>query len=153
MYIFNSYLDGDVFMSKISRPQMKVIRFGREDVIATSGLPVYSMHVNDMPPYNSYIIMNGEGAKGFSDWYDWKSHSNYGSDTLTLVYFDDGDWYNDTDYIPGGTDLASPDIPEHRGLVYIWYGSGYGAGEVSFNTQGQTWGYYLDNGITLPRSN
>ena len=140
-------------MSKISRPQMKVIRFGSEDVIATSGLPVYSMHVNDMPPYNSYIIMNGEGAKGFSDWNEYKTHYNYGSDTLTLVYFDDGDWYNDTDYIPGGTNLASPDIPEHRGLVYIWYGSGYGAGEVSFNTQGQTWGYYLDNGITLPRSN
>lgn len=134
-------------MSKISRPQMKVIRFGREDVIATSGLPVYSMHVNDMPSYNSYIIMNGEGAKGFSDWNSYRSHYDYGSDILTLVYFYDGDWYNRNDYI------ASPDIPEHRGLVYIWYGSGYGAGEVSFNTQGQTWGYYLDNGITLPRSN
>lgn len=140
-------------MSKISHPQMKVIRFGREDVIATSGLQVYSMHVNDMPPYNSYIIMNGEGAKGFSDWNEHKSHSNYGSDTLTLIYFDEGDWYNDPNYIAGGTNLASPDIPEHRGLVYIWYGSGYGAEEVSFNTQGQTWGYYLDNGITLPRSN
>ena len=111
---------------------------------------VYSVNVNDFPIPDWYLIKNEEGAKGFSDWYDFPSHNDYDPDTLTLVCFESGDWYND--YAPSGNNIADQNDPNHTGLVYIWYGSGYGVGNVNFNTQGMPWSYYLENNIPLPTS-
>lgn len=142
-------------MGKITRPKMEILKFGTEDVIATSGIPfypVYSTSVNDISTGTWYLIFNGEGAKGFSDWNEYASHFNYGSDTLTLAHFDNGDWYNDSDSLPGGTNIADQNLSSHTNLTYIWYGSGYDVGNVNFNTQGQPWSYYLTYNIPLPRS-
>ena len=141
-------------MRKMKRPRMEIVRFGTEDVIATSGIGVYSMHVNNMPVNDWFIIMNQEGAKGFSDWMDPYGHYNYGPDTLTLVTFEDGDWFsaNAPGIIPEESSIADSSLAEHTSLVYIWYGSGYGEGNVKFNTQGLPWSYYLENNIPLPTS-
>ena len=58
-------------MKKIVRPLLEVVRFGAEDVIATSGLAplvLSTLPVNDISNGTWYLIMNGEGAKGFTDW-------------------------------------------------------------------------------------
>ena len=141
-------------MRKMKRPRMEIVKFGTEDVIATSGIGVYSMHVNNMPVNDWFIIMNQEGAKGFSDWMDPYGHYNYGPDTLTLVTFEDGDWFsaNAPGIIPEESSIADSSLAEHTRLVYIWYGSGYGKENVKFNTQGLPWSYYLENNIPLPTS-
>lgn len=140
-------------MKKMVRPLLEVVRFGAEDVIATSGLA--PLVVSTLPVYSIsdgtwYLIMNGEGAQGFTDWNNYATHYNYGSDVLTLVQFSGGDWFNDP--APGGTSVADSSLSEHTSLQYIWYNSGSGVGNVTFNTHGQTWSYYLDNGISLPIS-
>ena len=141
-------------MGKMKQPQMEIVRFGTEDVIATSGIGVYSMHINDMPVDDWYIIMNREGAKGFSDWMEIYGHNHYDGDTLTLVTFENGDWFsgNAPGISPGDLSIADSSLSEHTSLVYIWYGSGYGEGNVKFNTQGLPWSYYLENNIPLPTS-
>ena len=137
-------------MGKLTLPRMEIVKFGTEDVIATSNIGIYSLSCNDMPDSAWYIIMNQEGAKGFEDWYDFPSHNGLDPDTLTLINMGDGDWYNDQ--APSGNNIADQNDPEHTKLVYIWYGSGYGIGNVYFNTQGMPWSYYLDNNIPLPTS-
>ena len=136
--------------------KLEVIRFGPQDIIATRGIgPYSSMSVNDFTPDVWYLILNGEGAKAYSDWMDPSGHSAYGSDALTLVAFQDGgDWYSDgaPGIASGEPAIANSSVPTHTSLIYIWYGSGYGKGNVNFNTQYQPWSYYLDNNIPLPTS-
>ena len=47
------------------------MKFGTEDVIATSGIPfypVYSRSVNELSTGEFFLILNSEGKKSFSDW-------------------------------------------------------------------------------------
>ena len=101
-----------------------------------------------------YLILNGEGEKAFHDWMGTEGHSAYGPDALTLVTFENGDWYSDKapGINPGESSIADSSVSAHTSLIYIWYGSGYGIGNVNFNTQNQPWSYYLDNNIPLPTS-
>ena len=131
--------------------KLEVIRFGPQDIIATSGIGRYfSMPVNDMALNQWYLILNGEGAKAYGDWYYFPSHYDYDGATLILVSIKDGDWFNDR--APGDNNIADQNNPAHTSLIYIWYGSGYGRGNVNFNTQNQPWSYYLDNNIPLSTS-
>ena len=142
-------------MGKITRPQMVIVKFGTEDVIATSGIlfyPVYSRSVNELSTGEWFLILNSEGKKSFSDWDEY--YYGLDSDALLLKFFSDGDWYTYSGgSVPGGEEIGNQNLPEHTGLTYIWYGSGYGVRNVNFNTQGQPWSYYLNNNIPLPRSN
>ena len=98
------------------------------------------------------MILNSEGKKSFSDWDEY--YYGLDSDALLLKFFSDGDWYTYSGgSVPGGEEIGNQNLPEHTGLTYIWYGSGYDVRNVNFNTQGLPWSYYLNNNIPLPRSN